>query len=228
MISVCMATYNGAEYIREQIDSILPQLTIEDEIIISDDASSDSTVEIIKSYDDPRIILLNHEPAKGNSFIKAKANFENALNHSRGDYIFMSDQDDIWHEDKIKTMIPLLNKYACVQHGKYERFNNGDHDKKQVPLKSNHSLISGVLSMHFAGCCMGVKRDFLNKALPIPNNVMTHDGWLACLAISLNQYYYTSTPLLYHRVHGNNVSVGIKRNSLWYRLGIDIYYYLKF
>ncbi len=216
-VSVCMATYNGERYIKQQIDSILCQLGPNDELIISDDKSKDKTIEIIKSINDSRIVLLNHTPAKGSSFIKAKSNFENALSASKGQYIFMSDQDDIWHPEKIEKMIPYLDKYGCVQHGKIERFEDNRPDKVQQPLRSNHSLISGVLSMHFAGCCMGVTRDFLSDALPIPKNVVTHDGWLACYAISRKEYHYTSIPLLYHRVHCNNVSVGIK-NELWFKI----------
>lgn len=216
-ISVCMATYNGEKYIKKQIDSILCQLKPNDELIISDDQSSDKTLDIIKSIDDSRIKILNHTPEKGSPFIKAKANFENALSASRGDYIFMADQDDIWISNKIAKMLPLLNKYGCVQHGKMETFEDGSPNKPQPPLREKHSLLSGILSMHFAGCCMGMTRKFLSKALPIPKNVITHDGWLACLAISNNEYYYTSEPLMYHRVHYNNVSVGVQ-NGIWFKI----------
>ena len=96
MISVCMAIYNGEKYIKEQIDSILMQLSNEDELVISDDSSNDRTLDIIAEYNDRRIKVLHHIPAIGNSFVKAKANFENALSVAKGDYIFLSDQDDVW------------------------------------------------------------------------------------------------------------------------------------
>ena len=103
MISVCMATYNGEKYIREQMDSILQQLGEGDELIISDDLSSDKTVEIIKSYKDKRIKLYIHGDNHG--FVR---NFENALVHADGDIIFLSDQDDIWMPDKVKVTIAAL------------------------------------------------------------------------------------------------------------------------
>ena len=83
-ISVCMATYNEAKYIREQLESILCQLSEDDEIIVSDDGSTD----IIMSYHDNRVKVLHHISSPGSSFVKATRNFENALLHAHGDYIF--------------------------------------------------------------------------------------------------------------------------------------------
>ena len=100
MISVCIATYNGSKYIKEQIDSILPQLDECDEIIVSDDSSTDNTLSILKSYHDRRIIIFTNQ--KFNSPIY---NFENALKHAKGDIIFLSDQDDIWEFNKVQVMI---------------------------------------------------------------------------------------------------------------------------
>ena len=96
-ISVCIATYNGERYIREQLDSILSQLSLDDEVIISDDGSKDSTIEIISSYLDSRIKVFKNNGKHG-----YVGNFENALNHSSGDFIFLSDQDDIWELQKIE------------------------------------------------------------------------------------------------------------------------------
>ena len=92
-----MATYNGSRYIKEQIDSILSQLSALDELIISDDHSTDSTYKIIKSYNDNRIKFYLNELEKG-----VTHNFENALLHSKGDTIFLADQDDVWNKEKIQ------------------------------------------------------------------------------------------------------------------------------
>lgn len=99
MISVCMATYNGEKYIKEQIDSILKQLGSDDELVISDDGSSDGTIDIILGYHDPRIHLY-----KG-SFHSPAFNFENALKNATGDFIFLSDQDDIWYDNKVPEIL---------------------------------------------------------------------------------------------------------------------------
>ena len=121
MISVCMATYNGERFLREQIDSILCQLAPDDELIISDDGSTDGTLDIIQSYNDKRIKLLHHkkksEYAKikySRNFYYATDNFENALQAAQGDYIFLADQDDVWMKDKAKLMSSYLDKFDCV------------------------------------------------------------------------------------------------------------------
>ena len=90
MISVCMASYNGAIFIKQQAVSILNQLGLEDELIISDDGSKDNTLEILASLNDSRIKIYHHSAPHG-----VVSNFENAIKHASGDYIFLSDQDDI-------------------------------------------------------------------------------------------------------------------------------------
>ena len=98
--SVCIATFNGEKFIKEQLDSILCQLGVDDEIIISDDSSVDQTISIIESYKDKRIkIFVNQK------FSSPIYNFENAIMKSRGDFIFLSDQDDIWQSDKVEKML---------------------------------------------------------------------------------------------------------------------------
>ena len=127
MISVCIATYNGEKYIMDQVSSILPQLSEEDEIIVSDDGSSDKTLEILDSFSDSRIKVFTHIKEanpffKGAKSIYATSNFENALSKCNGDIIFLSDQDDVWYPDKVKTCLDLMNKYVChstyIQHSK--------------------------------------------------------------------------------------------------------------
>ena len=101
-IVVLMSTYNGEKYIKEQVDSILSQLSDSDELIISDDLSTDKTLDILSSYNDKRIKVINHQPHKGlPPHVYATLNFENALKNAKGDYIFLSDQDDVWLEDKL-------------------------------------------------------------------------------------------------------------------------------
>lgn len=109
MISVCIPTYNGEKYLKQQLDSILVQLEKNDEIIVSDDSSTDSTINLLKSYQDPRIRIL-----QGNLYKNPIFNLENALKHAKGDYIFTADQDDIWKNDKVKQMIQALQKYDLV------------------------------------------------------------------------------------------------------------------
>jgi glycosyltransferase involved in cell wall biosynthesis len=104
-----MATKNGATFIGEQLESILAQLNSSDEIIISDDCSTDGTLEVIRSFQDPRIRILDSESERG-----ITKNFEAGLMASRGDFIFLADQDDVWLPGKIKIMTNALEEYELV------------------------------------------------------------------------------------------------------------------
>src|SRR5688572_25821556 len=108
-ISVCMATYNGASFIREQIESILPQLEPGDEIIFSDDGSTDSTLQVIADYHEKRFKIFQHtrtgSPARS---------FEKGLRQCTGELIFLTDQDDIWMPEKVSRMKHYLQSYDLV------------------------------------------------------------------------------------------------------------------
>ena len=102
-ISVCMATHNGEKYLRQQVDSILTQLDSYDELVISDDNSKDFTLSILTSFNDPRIKIL---PAE--KFGTPVRNFEYALQHCIHPFIFLADQDDVWHPEKVRIMKEVL------------------------------------------------------------------------------------------------------------------------
>ena len=115
MISVCIATYNGGKFLVEQLQSILCQLGKDDEVIISDDGSTDNTYFLVMSMRDNRIKFYQHQ---SDSFLlpheKATLNFEHALKYAKGDYIFLSDQDDVWVENKVEIMCKYLRYYSYV------------------------------------------------------------------------------------------------------------------
>lgn len=109
-ISVAMVSYNGGQYIGEQIASILPQLGEQDELVVSDDGSADQTLGIIQEYQrqDARVRLVEG-PGKG-----VKKNVEHALRHTEGDYIFLADQDDIWMPDKVKQVMEAFRRQKAM------------------------------------------------------------------------------------------------------------------
>ena len=103
-----MTTFNGEKFIETQLNSILSQLDRDDEVIICDDGSTDKTLSIIASLNDPRINLFH------NSFRNVILNFESALEKAKGEYIFLSDQDDIWYENKVSELSQVLESYDLV------------------------------------------------------------------------------------------------------------------
>ena len=110
-ISVCIATYNGEKYIKEQLSSILSQLEENDEVIISDDSSTDNTIQIVENFKDKRIRIFREQKFKSPIY-----NFENAISKATGDIIFLSDQDDIWHKAKVHKIKQYLSNedITCI------------------------------------------------------------------------------------------------------------------
>lgn len=227
MISVCMATYNGERFLREQIDSILCQLNPEDELIISDDGSTDGTLEIIASYQDSRIKLLHHKK-KANSYFKqtpvlcATRNFCDALQYVHGEYVFLADQDDIWHKDKIEICVEHLRKFYFVM----SNFSIIDGNGVQIvelfysknPFKK--TVISNLLFPHFIGCCCCFRRDILKWVLPVSQRIYSHDLWIGIIAIHFFDVCFLNLPLIHHRIHSSNASTACKKskNNLFFRL----------
>jgi len=203
MITVCMATYNGEPFIRRQLESILKQLGSEDEVIISDDGSTDQTLAIVENIDDPRTRIIHNEGESG-----PVANFENALRHARGEYIFLSDQDDVWFPNKVSRMLPLLERYDliltdCVVVNK--------HEQTLMPSFFNHrgskpGLMHNLYKNSYVGCCMAFRRSLLDRALPFPPRIHMHDWWLGLIAETYFNVYFLPEPTIYYVRHGNNAS----------------------
>lgn len=207
MISVCIATYNGEKYIKAQLLSILKQLQPLDEIIISDDGSSDKTIDIVKSLHSPLIKIYKNEGEHGYT-----PNFENTLRHAMGDVIFLSDQDDIWKDDKVEKTMKLLDKYDLVASNATVVDSN-----KEIIADSYFSLrhpyknvIGNIYKFGYLGCCMAFKRKILVKALPFPKNhkMCTHDNWLFLIGQVFFKAVITDEPLIYYCRHDVNTSAG--------------------
>ena len=225
MISVCMATYNGQRYIKEQIDSILCQLGETDELVISDDHSSDATAGIIKSYKDKRIKFFYNELKRG-----VTHNFENALNKSHGDIIFLADQDDVWLPGKLDMMV------AFMEQGRYDvveckcalvdsELNVIKESYYSYEFPQKKSVFGNFVKNSWLGCCMAFKREALEAALPIPEKASAHDLWL-CLYMQMHfKCGYMPDVLHLYRRHSNTVSFagGKSTNSLWFKISTRAY-----
>jgi glycosyltransferase involved in cell wall biosynthesis len=227
MISVCIATYNGSQYIEEQLYSILPQISNNDEIIISDDHSTDNTIELIQRIQDKRIKIVFNQKEKGYT-----SNFENVLTHATGDYIFLCDQDDIWEPDKIKYCIKQLQSYDFIVSDATLINKNGikiadSFFEKRIVYKS---FIGNLYKFGYLGCCMAFKKKILEKALPFPKDhqLCTHDNWLFLISKVFYKTLITSEKLIKYRRHTNNTSEGGLTNNTTIFFKIKYRFYLLF
>jgi glycosyltransferase involved in cell wall biosynthesis len=222
MISVCIATYNGEKYIRQQLESILLQLSTDDEVVISDDSSSDSTVAIIEEFRDSRIVLL-----KNNIFRSPIYNMENALKGTRGNYIFMSDQDDIWMNNRIKTTLDVFmrtdaNLVICCCDVIDKNGNTVRHSyfKSENPVKG---FLWNLYKNPYLGCCMAFDKKMLQLSLPFPPKLAMHDIWIGNLAKYYGKVVYENKSLVKYRRHENNFTKSDSGFSLYYKIKYRLY-----
>jgi glycosyltransferase involved in cell wall biosynthesis len=209
-ISVCLATYNGQKFIKAQLESILKQLSGGDEVVISDDSSTDGTVGIIKEFNDSRIRLFEN-----NHFRSPVFNFENALKKTTGDIIFLSDQDDIWLDNKVKAIVELLKSYDlvvsdCMLIDEDENILNDSYFELRG---SRPGFIHNLYKNSYVGCCIAFKRHILEKALPFPRTIPMHDMWIGMIGELFGQPHFCREKLVKYRQHKNNFSPTLRKNT---------------
>lgn len=207
-ISVAVATYNGEKYIREQLDSILANLSAEDEIIVSDDGSTDTTPDILKEYQNKEIPLkVVAGPGKG-----IKQNINEALKHCRGQYIFLADQDDVWAQNKVSKVMEYLGKDGCKLVNHDAQVMNADLTEVQMPSffayrGSKPGFFHNLWKNRYMGCCMAFDRYLLPYVLPIPDKIEMHDQWIGMINDRKGgKSVFIPDKLLLYRRHDSNVS----------------------
>ena len=205
MISVAMAVYNGGKYLKQQIDSILSQIRDEDELVISYDASEDDTLIIIRDYEqkDRRVKVFN-DPGHG-----VIDNFNNAITNSSGDYIFLSDQDDVWLEGKIERLLRCFREESpdlIIHNGL-----NTDENLEPVSgaffdiYRIGDGKLKNIIKSRYSGCCMAFTKEMKNAILPIPV-AAGYDRWIATVCEFLGKISYVDDVLIMHRLHDSNVT----------------------
>lgn len=207
--SVAMAVYNGEKYIYEQINSIIKMLGENDEVVISDDGSNDETLNIIKEFfvKDYRIKLYINNGIHGVS-----ANFTNAIRHCTGKYIFLSDQDDIWLDNKIDKIISLAQKEKAdlvIHNGRNTNVIMQPYGKNLFKLtNATTSPLKNYIRGRFLGCCMCFDSKTMKYILPFPNiiNDIPHDIFATILVGLKGKIVLLDEILIYHRKHGGNVT----------------------
>ena len=200
-----MATYNGADYIEAQLQGFVDQTRQPDEVMITDDRSSDNTVALIKQF-------AEHAPFKIEVSVNERnlgyaGNFNAALMRTTGDLVFLSDQDDVWFPEKLAHMIVLAEKQPDFMiYMNDAELTDGALNSVGL-TKYGQIKSAGLSDENFVmGCCCMIRREFLDCVLPIPQGLKAHDNWLVEIADGLGAKLIDSTVLQFYRRHGNNES----------------------
>lgn len=221
-ISVAMATYNGEKYISQQLKSILNQSVIVDEIIVVDDNSDDKTIDIIKRLNCPQIRIYKNDKNLG--YVE---NFYKAISLTRGKYVFLADQDDIWEKEKVKLTLAEFqksDKNMAVCTG----FSLINQNEAPITDIENYQVNGFVLQKHkdveeltlkrlafgnvIQGCTYCVKREVIDVYLEMHNTEVIHDYQLMLISAAMGKVKYINRPLIRYRLHENN-AVGFEKKK---------------
>ena len=207
-----MAAYNGATYIKEQLDSFARQTRLPDEVVVCDDLSSDATVEILERFTLTapfKMILVRN--AKNLGYTK---NFEKVLSLCSGDLIFLSDQDDVWYENKISKILGVKKEHpdseVIINDAMYV-----DESLKPAGVTVLQKVLSfsGRENDHIAGASTAITKVFRDFILPFPeSNCPAHDVYIHRWANLLKNKVVVPTILQCWRIHGKNFSVSEMNN----------------
>lgn len=203
-----MATFNGAEFIGMQLESILGQLEANDEVVIADDGSTDATLDYIESFNDSRIRIIR----SGGYPLGPTYNMERALMEARGEYVFLTDQDDVWLPGKVARVLGGLKNATLVLHDAYllhragstEEWIRGDLLSQIRPFA--RGLLRNWFKNGYTGNCMAFRRELLAKALPFPAKLPMHDQWLGLVAEKYFGVEYIPEALVEYRQHKTNAT----------------------
>ena len=236
MISVVMAVYNGAQYLQQQLDSILNQTLPADEIILVDDGSTDGSIQIAREYEnrDRRVQLYTNTHNLG-----YKRNFHRALQLAQGDIVFLCDQDDAWKPEKIQVMADVLQNNRKIQ-ALASSFTFMDENSQPYSValrkgRSNNNMYLKQVNQndlvpvtfeefcshnYFQGCALAVTKELKDQFVQNFTDEIPHD-WLIGLLASFEQgFYFLNQSLFYYRIHDHN-TIGVpkgKKNEEWVRL----------
>ena len=224
-ISIALATWNGATYLAELLDSLLTQTVPPLEIVACDDGSTDGTLEILRNYANHSTIPIHVKC--NDKRLGAPGNFAKAMSLCRGEFIALADQDDIWHPTKLERALDIFQADLDVDlivgdsllvnsHGQFI----GTSHWTQLgfnPGKAQDQMWETLLQRNvLPGACMVLRRRLCSRALPLPNLWM-HDYWLALIACSTSKIFITPSPWQDYRQHDSN-TIGAQSPSLIKRI----------
>ena len=208
-----MASYNGETYLQQQLDSFTQQTRQPDELVVCDDGSTDATVQILKHFQETAPFTVHvHCNQENLGFIK---NFAQAMSLCSGDLICLSDQDDVWLEDKLFAVEAFFNHNPETLVTINDLFVSDELCQKRFFTKLSNAKALGLSeSAYIAGCATTLRAEFLKIALPIPICIRSHDLWLNHLAIYLGARSILRQPLQLYRRHAESVtthSIGLNK-----------------
>jgi glycosyltransferase involved in cell wall biosynthesis len=239
-ISVALCTYNGEKFLNEQINSILNQTLKVDEIIVCDDGSNDKTIEILNSYktDNPSIFKIYENKIN----LKSVKNFEQAIFLCTGDFIFLSDQDDIWVSNKVEKYIEYFEKhdnikvlasngYCLIDRqiilNKYSLWDIPEFLREKKLNYTYFEIISNVSNI-VTGATIAFRKTIKNEIIPFPIlKNLHHDEWIAYISSYNNQFELLNEKYFYYRIHKNQQVGGVffEKSEKSKQKKIDVYDY---
>ena len=226
-ISVALCTYNGAAYLPAQWQSLVDQTRLPDEVIVSDDCSTDGTVDLLHQLaaEAPFPVRISVNPKQ----LGFNKNFEKVLSLCSGDLIFICDQDDYWFPEKIGTMEAYINQHPDAQLAfcdawvtdedlkeRQQRFWNWVRFDTEAQTRWSEGEMMEVMldGNRVMGCATVIRRPFLDKVLPIPSEIpgYIYDGWIGLMGAAYNAIQFIDQPLQLYRTHVRQ-QVGIRQSK---------------
>lgn len=223
-ISVAMCTYNGAQYLEEQLYSILSQTRLPDELVVCDDKSEDNTVGLLEKFVSEASFPVRLVVNKLN--LKSTKNFEKAIGLCKGNIIVFSDQDDVWHPQKLmrieKVFINSPHIGAVFTDGEmcdaslnplgYSLWQSFEFNEKMQKKIASHNSVEVLVKRNVVtGATMAFRSEFKDLVLPIPNE-WVHDCWIALLIAAVSDLAIIHEPLIKYRQHNSNQIGALKKN----------------
>ncbi|MDQ3130578.1 MAG: glycosyltransferase family 2 protein [Acidobacteriota bacterium] len=222
-ISIALGTYNGARFLPEQLESFSAQTVLPDELIVSDDCSTDETAEIIREY--ARVAPFPVKLSENHINLGSTANFEKAILLCSGDIIFLSDQDDVWMPTKIERIAAEFEKNERLGFVFTDaelvdenlaplgrRLCDFTFQTKHRHIKNSREMLELLLPHNYVtGATMAFRADFREFFLPFPLAVpdMIHDAWIALVTAAMAEFKFLDEPLIKYRQHDRQ-QIGVK------------------
>ena len=216
-VGVAIALYNGAKFIKEQLDSIRLQTLKADRVVMCDDGSTDETLEIVEAYIKEHGLEDGWKLIKNEQNLGYARNFYKAMSLCDTDLIFLSDQDDLWKQEKLEKMtkvmeqrsdiLVLASKFGMIDqngqelHGLLEKKTNETGEIKEI---NHHDLLR---AFYWPGMVMAVRKDFFDGIFEkVNSHTVAHDRVLSHFAAEKNGFYEYDYKSSYHRRHDNNTA----------------------